>query len=151
MKKPRTARNILVFLLAFLAIGAIAGGGGLVISPSGEALGMPVSMLAHSPFTDFLVPGIILLVVFGIFPCILVYALLRKPGSHIAEKLNLFGDMHWSWTYTIYNGFALIVWIQAEMVFLGSVHWLHTFYMGYAVAIILVALMPNVRNIYKMP
>jgi len=151
MKKPRTARNILVFLLAFLAIGAIAGGGGLVISPSGEALGMPVSMLAHSPFTDFLVPGIILLVVFGIFPCILVYVLLRKPGSHIAEKLNLFGDMHWSWTYTIYNGFALIVWIQAEMVFLGSVHWLHTFYMGYAVAIILVALMPNVRNIYKMP
>lgn len=149
MKQTRTARNILVFLLAFLAIGAIAGGGGLVISPSGEALGMPVSMLAHSPFTDFLVPGIILLVVFGIFPCILIYALLRKPGSRIAEKLNLFRDMHWSWTYTIYNSFALIVWIQAEMVFLGSVHWLHTFYMGYAVAIMLVALMPNVRNIYK--
>jgi len=57
--------------------------------------------------------------------------------------------MHWSWTYTIYVAFALIIWIQLEMVFLGAVGWLHTFYMFYSVAIIFVALLPQVRNLYK--
>ena len=35
-------RNILIGLLAFLGVGAIFGGGTLIISPSGELPGMPL-------------------------------------------------------------------------------------------------------------
>ena len=46
--------NILISLLLFLGLGAIGGGGALIISPSGKLLGgLPLSILANSPFSDF--------------------------------------------------------------------------------------------------
>ena len=120
-----------------------------IISPDGVLMGMPLSVLNHSPFRNFLVPGIILFVVLGVAPGTLIVALVKKPASNWAELFNFYPDMHWSWTYSIYVAFALIIWIQVQMVFLQAVHWLHTFYLFYAVAILFVALLPDVRNRYK--
>ena len=145
----KSTRNILIGLLVFLGSGAIGGGGVLIISPSGKLIGMPLSMLSHSPFTNFLIPGIILFFVLGLLPMLLIIALLKKPTSKMAERVNFFSDMHWAWTYTIYIAFILIFWIQIEMVLLSAVSWLHTFYMLLAVVIIFVALLPQVRNLYK--
>lgn len=147
--KPVTTRNILIFLLGFLGLGAVFGGGVLVISPSGDLIGMPVSMLAPSGFKNFLIPGILLFAVLGIFPLFLIYVLIKKVASPFAERFNLFKDMSWQWSFLIYQAFALIIWIQIEMVLLHAVHWLHTFYMFYAVAMLLVALLPETRNLYK--
>ena len=136
-------------MLGFLGLGAFGGGGALSISPSGRLLGMPLALLAHSPFHDFLVPGLILFVLLGVAPCLLVVALLKKPASSFADRLNFCPDMHWAWTGSIYVGFALIGWIQIEMMFIHAVSWLHTFYMFLAVAILFVALLPSVRASYK--
>ena len=89
-------------------------------------------------------------IVLGIAPCLLVYPLLKKPASKLFDKLNVFYDMHWSWSFCIYVAFALIIWIQAEMMYLQSVSWLHTFYILYAILILIVALLPKVRNFYKI-
>ncbi|MEO6253843.1 MAG: hypothetical protein ABIO79_11080 [Ferruginibacter sp.] len=148
MKLKRT-RNLLIALFAFLGLGAIGGGGVLIISPSGKLIGMPLSMLSESPFNNFLLPGIILFSILGLVPMLLIIALIRKPKSKLAERINFFKDMHWSWTYSIYVGLILIFWIQIQMVFLSAVHWLHTFYMFFAVAIIFVALLPQVRTLYR--
>ena len=112
-------------------------------------IGMPVSILAKSPFRSFLVPGIILFCALGLAPGGLILALRSKPESRIAERINCFKDMHWSWTYSIYVAFALITWIQFETYFLQAVHWLHIFYTELAVTIILVALLPQVRAFYR--
>ncbi|GAA0874561.1 hypothetical protein GCM10009118_09690 [Wandonia haliotis] len=149
MNSMKAARNILLIELGFLGLGAIAGGGALIISPTGELLGMPLSMLEKSPFSNFFIPGIILFLVLGVFPMLLVFALLKKPKSGIAEKVNFFKDMHWTWTFSIYTGFALISWIQLQMVFIQGVHWLHTFYIFLAILILFIALLPQVRNLYK--
>ena len=142
--------NILIILLAFLGLGAIGGGGALIVSPSGKLLGgLPVSILEHSPFTDFSIPGIILFLFLGVIPCILVYALIKKPANKFAEYFNFFKDMYWAWSFTIYVAFALIIWIQVESIFVQSVGWLQTFYMLYAIPVILVALLPKVRAFYK--
>ena len=147
--KSKTARNVLLFLLGFLGLGAVGGGGVLIVSPGGKLMGMPLSMLSRSPFSDFLLPGIILFCVLGVMPLIMIVGLLKQPRFKAAETINFFYDMHWSWTFTIYTGFAVIFWIQAEMMFLAAVSWLHTFYMVLAVAIIFTALLPQVRNLYK--
>ena len=148
--KPILARNILIALLLFLGLGAIGGGAFLIISPSGKLIGgLPLSVLEHSPFTDFLIPGIILFLILGIAPCLISLALIRKPELKIAEHFNFFKDMYWAWSYSIYIAFALIIWIQVETIILNSVTWLQTFYMLYAIPIILVALLPQVRTIYK--
>ena len=76
---------------------------------------------------------------------------MKKPASRFAEQLNLFSDMHWAWTGSIYVAFALIIWIQLEMVFLNAVSWLHTVNRGLALLILLVALLPKIRTLYKKP
>ncbi len=148
--KPKTARNILLFLLAFLGMSAIGGGGALIISPSGKLLGgLPLSILERSPFNNFLVPGIILFVVLGFFPCLLVFALIKKPESKFAEYFNFFKDMYWAWSFSIYVAFALIIWIQVETIYVQGVGWLQTFYLFFAIPLIFTALLPQVRNFYK--
>lgn len=141
-------KHVLPGALAFLGLGAIGGGGVLIASPTGKLIGMPLSMLQHSPFHSFLIPGIILFSVLGVMPILIGYALLKHPVSPLAERLNFFGDMHWSWTFTIYCAFTLIFWIQIQMLLLQAVHWLHTFYMFYTVVLIFVALLPGIRKVY---
>ncbi len=130
--KVKRIRNIFLIVLGFLGLGAIGGGLVLIISPTGELIGIPLSEFKNIPFNSYLIPGIILFVVLGIIPLLLIIALLKKPESKLAEQINIFKDMHWSWTYSIYIAFALIIWIQIEMVFLHDVHWIHTFYMFFA-------------------
>ena len=145
----KKTRNIFLIVLGFLALGAIGGGIVLIISPTGELIGIPLSEFKNIPFNSYLIPGIILLSIFGLIPLLLIMALLKKPESKLAENINFFNDMHWAWTYSIYIAFVLIFWIQIQMVFLSTVYWLHTFYMFLAVLIIFVALLPQVRNSYK--
>ncbi len=147
--ETKTARNILLFLLAFLGLGAIFGGAVLIISPGGELFGMPLTLLTKSPFNNFLIPGIILFTVLGVLPILTAAALIKRPPSRLAEKINLFPDMFWAWTYSIYIAFALIIWIQAEMYYLQAVHWSHTLYIFIALAIISAALFPLVRYHFK--
>ena len=148
--QSKTARNIHLFLLGFLALSAVGGGAALIISPSGKLLGgLPLSILKNSPFTDFLIPGIILFVVLGLFPALLLFALHNKTSSALAEHFNFFKDMHWAWSFSIYVAFAVIIWIQVETIYVQGVGWLQTFYMLYSIPLIFVALLPQVKDLYK--
>jgi|ERR1035437_3851751 hypothetical protein len=148
--KTTIARNILIAMLLFLGLSALGGGSMLIISPSGKLIGgLPLSILEHSPFADFLFPGIILFSILGLAPCLISIALIKKTKSELAEKFNLFKDMHWAWSYSIYIAFALIIWIQVETIFVQGVGWLQTFYMLYAIPLIVVAILPQVRLFYK--
>ena len=147
--KAKPTRNILVILLGLLGIGAMFGGVVLIISPSGKLFGMPLSMLENSPFNSFLIPGIILFTVLGLAPIGLAIALIKRPNYKFAGLFNFYGDMYWAWTYSICIAFALIIWIQVEMTFLRAVHWSHTLYMFFAIVILFVALLPQIRSQYK--
>lgn len=148
--KIKLMPNLFMIVLGFLALGAIGGGIVLIISPTGEMIGLPLSEFKNIPFDSFLVPGIILLSVLGVIPSLLIIALIKKPKSKIADRINIFNDMHWSWTFSIYIAFCLIGWIHIEVIFLqGQVHWLQTFYMFYAVLLIIIALLPQIRSIYR--
>lgn len=143
-----TGRNILIGLLGFLSLGSLFGGGALILSPSGQLLGMPLSLLKNAPFNNFMIPGFILFFVLGLLPILVMFALLYKPNYCWAYRLNLFYNMHWSWTFSIYIAFALIGWIQMETYFLQSVHWSHLLYVAIAISIIITALLPQVSNRY---
>lgn len=88
----------------------------------------------------------ILFLTLGIFPILILWALIKKPIVPFAERFNLFKDMHWAWTYSIYAVFALIIWIQVETYFVQGVGWLQMFYMLYAIPMLIVALLPQIRN-----
>jgi hypothetical protein len=102
-KRPATVRALIV-LLAVQAVGAIGGGIGLVQDPI-DNIGMPLDILEGSPFTDYFYPGLILLVVVGVFP------LLVLPGIVMRKR--------WAWWLAVAAGAGLIVWIVTEVVLLG--------------------------------
>jgi hypothetical protein len=87
----KITRTIFLIVSGFLALGAIGGVIGLMISPSGELIGIPLSEFKNIPFDSYLIP-----------------ALLKKPESKIAEQTNIFYDMHWSWTFSVYIAIALL-------------------------------------------
>jgi len=64
----RLALKILTsILLLFNSIGAIYGGWHLITHPDGSSLQMSLDWLQYSPFSNYLIPGIILLVANGLF------------------------------------------------------------------------------------
>jgi hypothetical protein len=46
-----------------IGISAIVGGLGMVLDPSGSSMSLPPDMLEASPFSDFLIPGLVLLTI----------------------------------------------------------------------------------------
>jgi len=64
------------FLLLINGIGAIYGGYHLLLSPDGAHFQMSVSVLKHSPFHDFFIPGLILITANGLFSLIVLAAII---------------------------------------------------------------------------
>jgi len=147
MKQSYT--SILIALLGFLSIGAIYGGIGLIISPDGSLFNMPIESISNSPFKTFLVPGIILLTVFGVSPILVIYGLIKKPESKFFTKFNLLYDYHFAWTFAVYIGFGQIIWINFQTLIFNSVHVIHTVYSSLGILIVCIALLPQTRKNYS--
>ena len=80
-----TARKWLIFWTLFIGIGAVAGGTGMIVDPSGKALGMDGMLpyfqklpFADRLFRDFLFSGFALLIVNGLTNLTAALLLLRK-------------------------------------------------------------------------
>lgn len=129
--RPRGVSALLV-VLAFLGVSALVGGGQFLLDPSGDSIGMPTSALAGSPFADFLVPGLILFAVLGVYPLAVAY--------------GLRGRRRWAWPATVSVGVATVVWIAVQGAIIGFGHWLQWLYLLVGVAILGLALLPSVRR-----
>ncbi|MFS0871896.1 hypothetical protein [Paenibacillus xylanilyticus] len=140
---------MLIILQGFLGIGAIVGGGVLIIDPSGNLINLPNSLLEHSPFGNFLIPGIILLLVLGIMPIVVAISLIAHSHWGVGEKLNLYPDRYWAWTFSLYTGFALHIWIMVQVYWIQIVSVIHLLYFSWALAIQVVTLLPGVQRRYS--
>jgi hypothetical protein len=82
-----------ITLLFINGLGAIWGGAGLIFDPSGNFMQMPIEFLKYTPFTNFFIPGIILLVFNGLLSIIFALNGLRSqkyfPYMSIAQGLIL--------------------------------------------------------------
>ncbi|MEZ4862794.1 MAG: hypothetical protein R3C14_15870 [Caldilineaceae bacterium] len=107
--------NILGVLQAFIGVGAVAGGLGLALDPSGATLGTPLALLEDTPFTTFLIPGIVLLVVNGL-------------GS-LAAAVASFTRQRYTGEAALALGAFLIAWILVQVYWMAGFHWLHWLYL----------------------
>ncbi len=139
---------LLIVLQFLLGFGAFVSGGLLVAVPDGSLMHMPLSMLQYSPFSNFLIPGIILTTLLGIYPLAVSYSLWRKPTWRWPDGINPFKHMHWSWAASLAAGFILLMWIVVEALMLQAVAFLHILYFIWAWVLILLTLIPGVRRHY---
>ncbi|WP_245922632.1 hypothetical protein [Alkalicoccus saliphilus] len=147
-RMPPVVKLLLVFHL-LLAAGAFFGGGGLVIDPSGNLLLLPLSFLDRSPFSSYLVPGVMLIVLFGFIPLITVWGFIRRPSWKAPEIINLFKEKHWAWSVSLYTGFALVIWIIVQTYFFQQVLVIHLACAGLGLLIQAVTVLPQVQSWFE--
>ncbi|SEO43140.1 hypothetical protein SAMN04487895_107268 [Paenibacillus sophorae] len=150
-KRP-AAVMFLYVLQFFLGVGAIGGGLALIIDPSGSMMGMPAdTVLQRSPFSSFLFPGILLLAVFGVFPLLVLYGMVKRPRWAWADAFNPFKELHSAWTLSLYVGFGQIIWIMVETYIMNAVSLVHVFYMSLGLLIQIATLLPSVQRFFQLP
>jgi menaquinone-dependent protoporphyrinogen oxidase len=123
---PRPARGLLATACLGTGLPAIAGGIALVARPDGTLLHIPTSALSHSPFSTFLVPGLLLLFVIGVANVIAGWLVIRdRPNAN---------------AWAIAAGGTLLGWMVLEMVMLRSIHVLQLVFFAVSVVSIIEAL-----------
>ena len=107
-------RTLASILLLTNGAGAFYGSYHLVLYPDGSSLGMTMALLEHSPFTDFLIPGIILLLSNGIMSFVALLAFVYRKRSYPL--------------LTMTEGTILFGWIVIQMLMLRQIAALHIIY-----------------------
>ncbi len=134
--------------MSFLSISGLYGGCTLILDPSGALMKMPVSVLEHSPFRTFLIPGLILVSLLGVIPGILSYALVLKPGWKKVDGFNIYKTRHWAWTYSLFVAIGLILWMDFQIMMLGYGMFIQSIYAFLGVALLIFTLAPGVMKYY---
>jgi len=94
-----------VSLEIFLSVGALGGGGALMLGPKGEIVPLPVAALAGSPFETYFAPGLILFCVLGLGPLLAAaLAWRRHPLAPVAA---------------VAVGASLLIWLVVEITIVG--------------------------------
>ncbi len=117
MISDTVTRRILVGLLAFGAVSSF-GGAALAIFFGGG--GVPPEYLDGSPFTSFLVPGLVLGIIVG--------------GTQLAGAVGLLLRSQAGLLLAAIAGFGMIVWIFVELAIIREYSWLQTAYLTVGIA-----------------
>jgi hypothetical protein len=103
---PTAIRNTLGTLLAIGAVNAFGGG---YYGLSG-AEGVPTEWLHGSPFSDYFVPSLILLIVVG--------------GSFGIASIAVFGGLRIARLAACAAGLVVLCWLAAQLAIIGYVSWM---------------------------
>jgi hypothetical protein len=144
---PAAAR-VLIVLLFFIGASALISGAMLFAAPDGHLMMWSTNDLAGTPFSNYLIPGIILFTFVGIFPVFVGYGLLKRPAWRWPDTINPAKKIHWAWTASWAAGVIMLIWIGVETLLLGYISFLQPAIAVYGVLIILLTLLPNVRRYY---
>jgi hypothetical protein len=106
---PRIDRWARGLLIGILALGALSALGGGVYGASG-APGVPRELLRDTPFDDFVVPSVVLMVIVG--------------GAMLAGAIALLARAPHARTIAIGAGVILLGWIAVQVAMIGYVSWM---------------------------
>jgi hypothetical protein len=94
-----------VSLEVFLSVGALGGGGALILGPRGEIIPIPLWALKGSPFENYFVPGLILLCALGLGPLVAAWLAWRRHPLAPIAALGV--------------GVTLLIWMAVEVAIVG--------------------------------
>ena len=121
----RVAKTLLIILFVFLSLSGLFGIL-FLIDPSGELVEMPLSHLDKLPIDTFFLPGLFLLIVYGIGSSVIAYGLLRQ--------------LYWAPVAGLLLGLVLIGWVIGQIILWGEPLMLQYLYLIVGAAIFLLSL-----------
>jgi len=98
-------RCLLVTIALVLAAGAVPVGIAFVARPDGSLVGMPLSVLAGTPFGDFRIPGLVLATVVG--------------GSTLASAILVAARARAAAPVALLAGAVVVGWIAVQVALIG--------------------------------
>lgn len=117
-----------LILLLVNGTGAVFGGLFFMIDPlGGGPMHMPLENLKHSPFPDFLIPGIILFIFNGLFSLTIFILTLMRYRHYPA--------------YILLQGCILTIWIIVQVIMLHSFHYLHATFGSIGILLIILGVL----------
>ena len=136
----------LIVLLAFIGVGALISGAMLFAAPDGHLMQWTTSQLAGTPFASYLIPGLILFILVGLFPLFTAYGLLKKPAWTWPDAINPSKAMHWAWSAAWAAGVIMLIWIATETALLGVISFLQPAIAVYGLVVISLSMLPATRR-----
>ena len=104
-------RIIAIVFLFIIGLNALAAGYSFIVEPSGKGLGMTTNYLQYAPFTNFLIPGIILFTTIGVFSILTAIMAIKRKG--------LFPQ------FIFIEGCLLLGWIVIQVLMVKDINWMH--------------------------
>lgn len=123
----KTLKITTILLLAYTLIGAFYGGINLILYPDGSSIELSLDLLKHSPFNNFLIPGILLLLVNGVFCTFVLVATIFNHRDYV--KL------------IIAQGAILTGWIIIQILLIKTIFYLQYVLGGIGIALIILGLL----------
>jgi len=140
----------LISLLVLLALAALGGGLSMIMDPSGAALGLDENVEYLPLFDDYLVPGVLLIILQGLVPLLLAFGLttgFRVPLLGWAESLS---GYRWPLIGTNLLGGGVVAWIGVQFWAFPAPAVAQFVILAIGVAIVVLAAMPSVRERYRI-
>ncbi|GCC51771.1 hypothetical protein SanaruYs_20000 [Chryseotalea sanaruensis] len=123
MKKLfKISRILSICLLLLTGINGIIAGILFIVDPTGKKMGMSTSYLSNSPFLNYLIPGITLLIVNGLMNVIVAILTIRKRKYYAS--------------LIIVQGLLLSGWIIIQVILVRDFNGLHFSMLSISVALI---------------
>jgi hypothetical protein len=145
----RTLSIIFLCLLhIFLGFNGLIGGILLMAKPDGSLLGMQTDWLIHSPFKDYLIPGLLLSVFLGIIPLVTFLGLIRRRYWRFTNFFNIYRNRNWAWSFSLYTGIVAITWITVQLI-LTQYFWIQPVIIFIGLFIIIITMLPKVMEHYE--
>ena len=103
---------VLVVVSMFSAVSAVGGGVGMVAA---DGLSMPTALLSDTPFTTFVIPGLILALIVG--------------GTQMVATILLLARLESAMVWSAVAGFGMLIWIMTEIGFIHTLMWAQMIYL----------------------
>jgi hypothetical protein len=141
---------VLVVLLGLLVVSGFVGGLSFIRDATGASLGAKLTWLEHTPVRDFLLPGMFLLVVYGIGGMMLMAGLIWRPSPGPLRRVDHVLGQHWAWVGSVVFGAVLVLWIVYELFVLPDTMILQPVLITIGLAIAGLPFLPSVRRWYAV-
>ena len=116
---------LLFFLVSFTALTSALSGLLMIINPNGEILNLPLKLLEGTPFKNFMIPGILLLIIVGGINLLAAFFYVRNHPKR--------------YNWTMAGGVIISGWIISQMIIIHAVHWMHILYLTIGISVILLS------------
>ncbi len=136
-------------VLTFLGASAVPSGAMMLLYGTDM---FPAAWVDDFPLIDsLLLPGLTLLVGFGLGSLATAYGVWRRPRLSALGGVERVTGHHWSWLALLLIGLGQGVWIGLELIYLGPAAFLQAVYGGVSLLLVGLALTSSVRRWLRTP